>query len=103
MSIPQCGVCGCPQPSGYRLHYKTCAIAGEYNRKYDEDLKVMIEGQIESLERSTKYYQNHAIEDSQLLGEWRDCIKNTCLDEVYLCRIDGRIVPGGAWQVKQLI
>ncbi len=31
------------------------------------------------------------------LKEARDCVKNTCLDEVYECRWDGRSVPEGVW------
>jgi hypothetical protein len=97
MSIPKCDVCGCPRPGGYRLHYKTCSVADEYNRKYDEDLKVMIKGEIQTLESQIRYYKKETIEDTKLLGEWRDCLKNTCLDEVYLCRIDGPTAPGKAW------
>ncbi len=103
MMIEKCKECGCPQV-GRRYHYKKCSILQGYNlslcRIYDiepDEFKVIVKSEIESLESNAHYYLKMAKENHQLAGEYRDCLKNTCLDEVYECRLDCCIIPEGVW------
>lgn len=101
--MKKCKECGCPQP-GRHFHYKECSIGLEYSRRYETepgDFKTIIDGEIESFESNARYYLKVAKENDQLAGEWRDAVKLTCLDEVYECRLDCRIVPERVWLTKK--
>ena len=96
MAIEKCEECGCPQLSdlhhSFGVHYKNCSCANKNKR--GRRRKVSLRNWRDQLAKTLKIYRSNVDYAKEQLLEARDCIKNTCLDEVYECRWDCYIVLG---------
>lgn len=95
MSIKKCKECDCPQISNlyhsFDVHYKNCSIPEE--RVIGRKRIVPLDEWKERLNKFIEYRKDDIQYLKDQIIEISDCIKNTCLDEVYECRWDCSTVP----------
>lgn len=81
----KCTECDCLEgkTSDIDTHYKGCSSLDLYANKYITkfNMREHLESHISSCLLGIEYYK-------QEIKEIRDCIKDVCLDEIYLCRWD---------------
>ncbi|MBT5303849.1 MAG: hypothetical protein HOL31_02065 [Candidatus Scalindua sp.] len=74
-------------------HYKTCKLLkGDHRQRYAKKKSIPLD---KKLKEYVEIFKNSLSHAKLELKEARDCEKNTCLDEVYECRWDMRIMPEG--------
>ena len=97
-NINTCIVCGCPQIANYNsvyyhseeLHFKNCKLLKNERYKYANKTSGSFKEKIGELIKGCK---EEIVVARQQIKEFTDCLKKTCLDEVYECRWDCCIVP----------